>query len=566
MKCKICNKETTIAGIGVHTKRTHKLTLQEYYDKYYKHKGEGTCKYCNAITEYINFNSGYKSFCDKCSNIARADSVRKTKLDRYGDSTYNNTAKIKQTKLDRYGDASYNNRVKAQQTMDDLYGGHYASTEENKQRVSTQSKKTGLGTDKFKDRMIELYGVDNYNKLESQKERLKLYGKQYGFGTGKFKKIIKEKYGVDNISQLSTIKDKKEQSRQSTIFNRYITNEVFKRKNVIPLFTADEYTTGANEYKFKCTNCDIQFNSNMQNGTIKQCPSCYNNRSSLETIIIDMIIQINPDVIIDKNCRSIIPNREIDIFLPEYNIGIEVNGLYWHNENHVGKNYHLHKTQLAEEAGVHLIHIWEDDIIYKLDILEHRLRSILNRSEKIGARLCHIREITSAEKRDFLLKYHIQGNCNSSIRLGAFYNGNLVGVMTFGKLRKFMNQSHKDNEYEMYRFATSFNVIGLASKMLKYFITKYNPYHIISYADRSWTTKHSNVYQKIGFTLLSETVPDYYYVNRDIREHRYKYRKSNLKHVLEIYDDMLSERANMERNGYYRIYGPGSLKYSVYLK
>jgi len=561
MKCQICKKETTISGIGTHVRKAHDISLKEYYDTYIKKETESRCVDCNSKTKYVNFTTGYKERCTSCAKKEMVRKVKQTKLDRYGSENFSNPDKVKETKKYRYGSSTYNNRDKANDTMYDKYGMHYSKTNENRERVSRQSKEIGFGTEYHKKCTKNIYGVDHYNQLESNRTRLINHGKQYGFGTVNNTKSIIDKYGVDNISKLNSIKIKKEKTRQSTIYARHLTG-LFKNYNVTPMFTDEEYVNGYHEYNFKCNTCNTVYSSTILNGGLKRCPSCYGNRSTIENIVVKMLLEIDPNIVISKNSRKILPSKEIDIYLPEYNIAIEVNGLYWHNESHVGKTYHLDKTNLAEELGIHLIHIWEDDINYKYNIIKCRLQSLLNKSViKIGARNCSIKTIDSSVKKQFLETHHIQGNCNSSIRLGAYYNNELVGVMTFGKSRIFMKQQSKSGTYEMYRFCTSINVVGLASKLLKYFQLNYNPTTVISYADRCWSTKLNNVYQKIGFTLDSETSPNYHYINRDIREHRYKYRKSNQKNVLKVFDETLSEIENMEINGYQRIFGPGSLKY-----
>ena len=54
-----------------------------------------------------------------------------------------------------------------------------------------------------------------------------------------------------------------------------------------------------------------------------------------------------------------------------------------------------------------------------------------------------------------------------------------------------------------------------------------------------------------------------YYKNR---EHRYKYRKSNLINLLEKYNPNISEWENMKLNKYDRIWDCGSKKYELYFK
>ena len=119
----------------------------------------------------------------------------------------------------------------------------------------------------------------------------------------------------------------------------------------------------------------------------------------------------------------------------------------------------------------------------------------------------------------------------------------------------------------MYRFSTSKNIVGGASKLLAYFIKVYKPIKIISYADRRWST--GNLYEKLGFTFISNTSPNYYYINigngSDIRHHRYGFAKHTLQEKLPIFNDSLSEWKNMQVNGWDRIWDCGSIKYQLIL-
>jgi hypothetical protein len=55
--------------------------------------------------------------------------------------------------------------------------------------------------------------------------------------------------------------------------------------------------------------------------------------------------------------RGILNGKEIDIYLPDYNIGIEFNGLYYHSNLFVDNNYHVNKSNLANEKGIKLNYI-----------------------------------------------------------------------------------------------------------------------------------------------------------------------------------------------------------------
>lgn len=272
--------------------------------------------------------------------------------------------------------------------------------------------------------------------------------------------------------------------------------------------------------------------------------------------------ELNLEVLV--NSKKILHGVEIDLYIPTLRIGIEYNGLYWHSEK-MGKtiNYHQSKTILADSEGVRLIHIFEDEWNNKQEIVKNRLRHILGKTKsRIYARKCLIKEINSTMKKDYLEGNHIQGNDNSTIKLGLFYNDILVGVMTFSSPRKSLGYNITDNNvYELVRFVSD-NVIGGADKLLKHFIRNYKPNKIISYADRRWS--RGELYEKLGFNLINTTKPNYWYT-KDFRtrEHRFNYRKDIL--VSKGFDINKTEREIMNELGYHRIYDCGSFKFELTL-
>ena len=84
---------------------------------------------------------------------------------------------------------------------------------------------------------------------------------------------------------------------------------------------------------------------------------------------------------------------EIDIFLPDNNLAIEFNGLYWHSTVYKNSDYHLNKTELCEKQGIQLMHIWEDDWLYKQDIIKSIILNKINATDNINSTECEIKEI-----------------------------------------------------------------------------------------------------------------------------------------------------------------------------
>jgi hypothetical protein len=225
------------------------------------------------------------------------------------------------------------------------------------------------------------------------------------------------------------------------------------------------------------------------------------------------------------NNRSIISN-ELDIYLPELEIAFEFNGLYWHSELHKGRNYHISKTNECLDKGINLIHIWEDDWDNKKDIVKSIILNKLGRSNKIFARRCEIKIVNNKDVREFLLNNHIQGFVGSKIKLGLYYENELVSLMTFGNLRKSLGQVSIIGSYELLRFCNklNINVIGGASKLLKYFIKIYGVKRIVSYADKDWSI--GSLYYTLGFENIKESKPDYKYIVGGKRIHKSNFKKS----------------------------------------
>lgn len=228
---------------------------------------------------------------------------------------------------------------------------------------------------------------------------------------------------------------------------------------------------------------------------------------------------------------------EIDIYLPVLKLGFEFNGLYWHSNKFRHKNYHLDKLNYFKERGIRIIYIWEDDYLFKEDIIKSQIKNHLKLSNRIWARNCEIREIDNKISREFLDKNHIQGSYKQITKsFGLYYKDELISVITFDHFegRKKMN----DDEWNLSRFCNNLgiSVIGGASKLLNFFIKEFKPSRIISYADKDWS--EGALYDKLKFIKLYETKPDYKYIIGRKRYHKSNFKKNekSYKYCLKIYD------------------------------
>ena len=399
------------------------------------------------------------------------------------------------------------------------------------------------------------YGVDSIFKLKNKQLDIKT--------------IIKNKYGVENVMQNKKIVDK----LKNTIRNNQVDKIIPKlAENNLKLL--DNYITNKDHknntsisYDFECLKCNNIFNSTvLGSGKIPICRSCYpiQKNSSLELIISNFLSENN--IKYKLGDRTVIKPMELDIFIEEKNIAFEINGNYWHTELFGGKykQYHIEKTEKCNDVGIKLIHIFEDELLFKKDIVMSRIKNYLGITDKrIYARNCIIKEVSFNDKKIFLNDNHTQGNSIDKIRLGLYYNDELISVMTFSSLRKALGQNKTMNSWELTRFASKINtsVVGGFSKLISAFINGYNPHKIITYADIRWSGLNENVYGN-QFKFIGKTTPNYWYVKKGQylhRNHRYRFRKDVL--VSEGFSTNKTEWEIMQEKGYDRIWDCGNLKY-----
>ena len=262
--------------------------------------------------------------------------------------------------------------------------------------------------------------------------------------------------------------------------------------------------------------------------------------------------------------RKILEGMELDFLIG--NVAIEFDGNYHHTEwyGKKDKTYHLTKTLMCLEKGIKLIHIFQDEYELHRDIVEDKILQLLhvNHSKKIGARKCSIIEISRQEAQIFVGANHLQGFATASVYLGAIYDGQLIGVMTFKKEANPLR-------WEMNRFCTLLHtsVQGLASKMLNYFKAHYEWEYIKSFLDRRWNPSiDDNLYAKIGFTLEKVEKPDYCYYNPRVdhfkRFHKFALRKKQLSKMYGFPLEM-TETEMAKAAGFDRIWNCGLIKYSI---
>lgn len=539
--CGECGKShNTYAGLSHHLSRNHKdVSLQEYYDKFLKQPGDGVCKLCGAVTKFSGrLNRGYYAHCStKCTandkktvdkrkatnrelhgdeNFNNHYQADKTKELRYGDKNYANGDQIRATKLKRYNHAGFNNTEKRQQTKKDKY--------DDPNYVNPQ---------KAADTKEAKYGDRHFNNSAQT--------------------AITKSIRYNSPTYVNSDK-----ARQ-TVYKNTVTKYQKALSSQCEILS---YDNGV--FHCKCIRCKNEFDITINTGYMRLfrygvnwctvCTPVETSRSSEESALFNFVESLVGSGHIKKSVRDVLPYTELDIYLPDRQLAIEFDGLYWHDERRKANTYHLAKTNLCEENGIRLIHVFEDEWQYKSDIVKSRIKGMLGLNNRIYARKCSVEPISANVAKFFIDANHLQGSCVSSYRYGLFYSGELVSVMTFGKNRF-------GDGIELLRFCNKlgYNIIGGASKLFKRFVTDYPDItRIVSFADRRWSSTDA-FYPKLGFKFDGISRPSYYYVVNGRRHNRMEFTKGKL--VADGFPEGKSEHDIMLSRKIYRIYDCGNIRF-----
>jgi very-short-patch-repair endonuclease len=565
--------------------KTEKFS-QSLYHYYNDMKSLPLCKFCGKINNrFVGFDSGYRDCCSKHCEILYTrpkgiETRKKNTIEKYGvehtsqlDSV---KEKQKQTNLIRYNGVapSCNKEIlnKVIKTNNEKYGCDYPLQNPNIVKKSGKIVKEIVNKQEYienkKKTSNEKYGCDYPISSEIVKDKIeKTNIERYGHRCSLLNDIIKEKskktlmniYGVEHPMKSSVIVKKlietKSESAKKHIIEQYPELDILDVKNHTVTINCEECQ---NTYNISIS---LLYLRNREG--IKKCLNCnpyHTSQSKYEHKLIDWLKEIN--IKFDEKRRDLISPLELDLYLPEYNIAFEINGLYWHSELQKDKDYHLNKTKMCLENNIHLIHLWQDQVELKFDIIKSRILNLLNKNNnRIFARKCSIKIINDGNIiRSFLTDNHLQGSINSNINIGLYYNDELVSLMTFGKRRIALGSKNSEG-FELLRFCNknNINVVGGASRLFKFFIDNWKPKQIVSYANMDWSLEGDNLYDKLGFNFVGYTTPNYWWTDGIQRHYRFNFRKDKL--IKEGYDPTKTENEIMHDRGYYKIWDTGNLKF-----
>ena len=407
---------------------------------------------------------------------------------------------------------------------------------------------------RIKNTYLEKYGVNNISQnLDIKEKKKKIFLERYGVISPvnipsvrkKANETLISKYGVNGCFGNVYVRRKILISKRKSFINYCLSGNRFK--DVIPLFNYNTFTNiNDKSLRFKCKKCDYEFSHHFKWGSTPICKNCHS-YSSIEDGVFTFLSEYIDKNLIRRSVFDVIENRELDIYIPSLKLAIECDGLYWHSE--LGNNkkawYHLDKTDKCEAIGIHLIHIFEDEWIFKSGIIKTELlKFIPSTGNDIVKDDCEfISDIPIQEYKEFLIEHHIQGFHDAIVKLGLKRNKKLSSILSL--------KPSIDNLgcYTIVRFNSNSNSNNDDFKLLfDEFVRIYSPLKVIFYLDRRWESNITpSIYENCGFSKIGVTRCNFWYMN----DYKNRHHNSEFKGT---------SWNSMRNNGWDRIFDCGSIK------
>lgn len=242
--------------------------------------------------------------------------------------------------------------------------------------------------------------------------------------------------------------------------------------------------------------------------------------------------------------KHVISTSPFDLYLfAEHHLLIHFINLDTFENNQLSGNFFESLSRKSPLIHHRIIHVWEDLWITRNELIRQRIRSLIGANRKKHARQTTVVRINKTQAAQFLQQHHLQLSTSAYYKLGLVSQENLLAVATFGKARTMYDGPVYYRSYELERFATEggIHVVGGLSKLLNHFSRLTQATHIMTYADRDWSS--GNSYLKLGFSCVEEIPPVPFMVRRS------------------DYTRFFDKQITTHREQYIQVWNAGSLKF-----
>lgn len=214
---------------------------------------------------------------------------------------------------------------------------------------------------------------------------------------------------------------------------------------------------------------------------------------------------LEPYLEFEYSNRNILNNKaELDIFIPELKVAIEYNGVYYHSDKFQPSDYHLNKTTQCINKGIHLIHIFEDEWIYRKDKVKSLLLEAIGQTPNIlEVEACEVKIVDQKTYKEFMEINYIDDFVKADVIVGLYNNNNLVSLIS------------ENNKELLLVNKLNTQVKGGFEKLLENFKGKHT-----TLVDLRWS--YGEREKALGFKLIEQTPPSYFFTKGQVRTKKEK--------------------------------------------
>lgn len=262
-----------------------------------------------------------------------------------------------------------------------------------------------------------------------------------------------------------------------------------------------------------------------------------------------------------RNNRTTI-GLELDFYIPELNLAIEVNPSSTHNSNEFALSsgrafhglsksksvdYHYDKYIKCRDIGITLIQLFEYDMVPSVfeTVTKPRLRHAVCGCDVIDVSDVDLVSITDEEGCSFLSAHHMRGACSPAKCYGFVKSGELIGVAAV---------EDKGGEFSLSRlcFKQGVQVAGVLQAVVARFFSDFQSADaLVAYSDNNYGS--GGFYAESGAEFVGETGPSLVLVSHsDPTDRLYDETDRDVEYV-ELYKPHQTD----DKLGYDRIFTPG---------